>query len=91
MEVIKIDNSAAEPLEVDPAARVCGNCTHCQESKGGRQCRRFPPQLMYLPIGSPGLTVGLPNVQWLRNASYPPVDLTTPACGEFAIRAEVAN
>ncbi len=87
-----------EPPHIPATAQVCGNCCWArsknkeQEHPRQRQCRRHPPQLMWLPISGPPLIKGgPPEFHWVNNCAYPPVDVETAACGEFEPKAELVN
>ncbi len=71
--------------------RVCGNCGHCGRSNQIRECRRHPPQLMYLPAPMATISGAPPRISWITNAAYPPVGDKTPACGDFEAKVELVN
>jgi hypothetical protein len=77
----------------DPTLKVCGNCHHAGKDGHGTvvECRRFPPQVVFLPVAAPTVAGAKPLVDWLTNGIYPWVRADRPSCGEFRPAAEIVN
>jgi hypothetical protein len=70
----------------------CGKCVFFElVSPGLGLCRRYPPQLAFLPVARPTITGGRPGVDWVSQGVAPSVQEKGQACGEFRPKSEIVN
>ncbi len=78
-----------------PQGNRCGQCFyfhHGAQENGQGFCRRWPPQVMFLPVSTqPVVKGGERQLHWINNAAYPVVARQTEACGEFCPGPALTN